>query len=169
MGELLPNATLAEFEHGHWSQDRGETARQRLLAAGLTQEQAHDAVNALRAMMVETVHFVPTYDELLKDYRRLSEAYLHGRIDVRWVMCQETHDALARQYGDKRYPRPADILSFSALSVEPDPSVLSDYVGWVFENRRRWDDTSKLFGVPIRIDPAARRPMFEIAEAVRRG
>jgi len=169
VGESVLNTTLDEFGHGHWSQDHGETAHQRLLAAGLNSEQAHDAVNALAAMMVWTNHFVPTFDDLLRDYRRLGDAYLNGRIDVRWVMCQETHDALARQYKDKRYPRLADILSFSALSAEPDPGVLSDYAGWVFENRRRWNDTSKLFGVPIRIDPAARRPMFEIAEKVRRG
>lgn len=124
-----------------------------------------DIIDALEkaGLVVTTDYHVPTYDELFGMYNRLGDAYLRGRIKVRWVMCAEIHDALQKQYRQRRYPTPID-LSFGLSETQPTAEFLDNAARTVMEGTRRWGDHSTLFGVPIRLDPAARRVMFEISE-----
>lgn len=139
---------MTTSELDHW------LARSRLRNAGLTTEQTDVALDALRPMLVSTQYVVPTFSDLMRAYSLLAEARLTNRISLRWVMCLEIHDKLAMQYERTRY-----ISSAPLPSLDPQ---LADDADWVFKNRLYWNDRSQLFGMPIRIDPAARRVMFEI-------
>ena len=75
-------------------------------------------------------------------------------------MCYETHKALRERYSDRRYTSPPDLTQWftaetaTAEAIMPIVRTIMEY--------RRWDDPGMLFGMPIRIDPAARSPMWEI-------
>lgn len=114
---------------------------------------------------VRTDYYIPTLQDLHRDYQTLAYAYLKDRIKVRWVMCRETHDALAKRYTQDRFAVIPD-LSAVIASSESSLDMVTSTVHAVMENRLYWgDDQSKLFGIPIRIDPVARRPVFEILPA----
>lgn len=134
-----------------------------LEAANVRGEQLVIAVQELKdaGVLVSKGYYIPTFDDLHGDYGTLGAAYLKGRIDVRWVMCKETRDALVTRYGEWRYAPPPEMPSWHA-DVMPSPEVLALEVRTIMERKLRWEDTDKLFGIPIRIDPAARRPVFEI-------
>jgi hypothetical protein len=124
---------------------------------------AHDLESG--GWTVRTDYYIPAYKDLLRDYSRLGAAYLNNLINVRWVMCRETHDALAKRYSQARFsamPRLSAVIASSDSSI----GMFTDTVHAVMENRLHWGgDQSKLFGVPIRLDPVARRPVFEIVPA----
>lgn len=121
---------------------------------------AHDLEDG--GWTVRTDYYIPTFRDLHGDYQTLAYAYLNNRIKVRWVMCRETHDALAQRYTQARVVVIPDLATVIASS-ESGVGMVTDAVHAVMENRLHWgDDQSKLFGVPIRIDPVARRPVFEI-------
>lgn len=143
-----------------------ELVRSILIGAGVAPLRAEEAADALIAagLVVVSDFYVPSMDELIGLYRRLGDAHLHGQITVRWVMCRETHDALYARYNATQYP-PTERIPFSQAIVEPSAEVLQHEIRTIMERNRRWGDPSSLFGIPIRIDPAARRPMFEIEES----
>ncbi|WP_433067336.1 hypothetical protein [Dactylosporangium sp. CS-033363] len=147
----------------------------RSLEAALRRSAAHygmtrDAGGELARHLVSggwapaTDYYVPALEDLVADYRRLAQAHLHGWIGVGWVMCRESHDALAARYADQRWvPMPV----VSAVDYTTDAQVLDDAGAArnVMVNALGLGGTSTLMGMPIRIDPAARRPMFELQPA----
>lgn len=132
--------------------------------SGLPREQAGQIVTDLISggWLIVADYYVPTSDELFGQYGTLGAAYLRNRINVRWVMCAETHDALASRYSRTKFAAQPEMATFSSALVDPSPEMLEFTVRTVMENRRYWGDPSTLFGIPIRIDPVARRPVFEI-------
>lgn len=150
---------------GEWRIGGDQAAYDRLIAAGVDFQSAQRALAALQDMIVVSPFYVPTSDELFSQYGTLGYAYLRGRIDVRWVMCAETHDALWRRYNTVRYPVPDDRIPFVMAEVSPSPELVAFEVRTVMERNRKWTEPGQLFGIPIRIDPAARTPMFEIIKA----
>ena len=150
-----------------WHSPRHDRAREALRAAGFPPGHVDQVVALLVAarVLVDAPYYVPPIDDLYRGYAALGTAYIRGLIPVRWVMCGETHDALARQYGAERYYQPATSVRTAGLATGPDglptPEALAGHIDIVMR-RKTWTDPSKLFGIPIRIDPAARRPMFEI-------
>lgn len=148
-----------------WQPSTNNPAIRALEEAGVVGEQLLVVLQALidARLLVSAGYYIPTFAELRRDYNTLGEAYLNGRLMVRWVMCRETHDALMARYDQTRYPVPPRTPLASA-AVDPSSEVLEFEVRTVMERNRRWTDPGMLFGVPIRIDPVARRPVFEIIE-----
>lgn len=114
-------------------------------------------------LVVRTDYYVPDANELM-DIMHSWQYHLHGKQDCRWVMCKETVDALAENYARNRTitptPRRLDINFWTETDLPP--AALEMEVVQVMESRRYWSAQDMLFGVPIRIDPAARSPLFEI-------
>lgn len=116
-------------------------------------------------MLVRKAYYVPDADELFGQMKQWQYHLRRGNVECRWVMCRETVDALARKYDRQRTPAP---VTFDAMFWRNDGSELPSAalemeVLTVIESNRHWGgDHSMLFGVPIRMDPAARSPMFEI-------
>lgn len=145
-------------------QDLAGALRASHVAYGLDRTAAERLARDLEAggWTVRTDYYIPTFQDLQRDYQTLAYAYLNGRIKVRWVMCRETHDALAKRYTQERFAVVPDLTAVIASS-ESSIGMVVDTVHAVMENRLHWgDDQSKLFGIPIRLDPVARRPVFEI-------
>ena len=134
-----------------------------------------ELIDKLKAsgLIVDAPFYVPDIDELF-DLKRTWSFYLaRGMEGARWVMCRETLEALAKKYRDTRTASPQefdkDFWAEGAGSQLPT-AALGMEVEMVMESRRYWSDQATLFGVPIRIDPAARSPLFEIdTPATRRG
>lgn len=109
------------------------------------------AVATRRGLLVDTDYYVPGPDELFSAYNRMAYDLTRANRTWRWVMCRETVDALFRVYVRERTTEPVDTRWFMAggdTPIEPrEQTVITP---------------ATIFGVPIRIDPAARRPMFEI-------
>lgn len=145
---------------GDWRTDGLEAAHARLVRYGYDYE-ADRVLDALGDMLVVTSYYVPTSDELLRQYAALGGAYLNNRIKVRWVMCWEIREALWGKYQQVQYPVCRDSLR-ATWTEHSDPEELAFQVRTVMEHTRRWSDPGTLFGIPIRLDPAARTPMFEI-------
>lgn len=135
-----------------------------LEAAGLAGEQLLVALQELKdaGVLVSAGYYIPTTDELFREYSALGSAYLKGRINVRWVMCAETHDALLGRYARTKYAVPPEVSASWWSEVSPSPQVLETEVRTVMERKKYWGEPSHLFGIPIRLDPVARRPVFEI-------
>jgi hypothetical protein len=142
-----------------------------LEAAGLVGEQLLVALQELKdaGVLVSAGYYIPTTDELFREYNALGYAYLTGRINVRWVMCAETHDALIGRYARTKYAGPPNLPPSWWSEVSPSPEVLEMEVRTAMERQKYWGDSSQLFGIPIRSDPAARRPAFEIVPMEERG
>jgi hypothetical protein len=116
-----------------------------------------ELIDKLKAsgLIVEAPFYVPDMEELWGMKRKWSYYRAQGMEGARWVMCRETGEALARKYATTRTVTPFEFDG-------PDPREIG-VVG-------RWDGNYTLFGVPVRIDPAARSPLFEIdTPATRRG
>lgn len=113
-------------------------------------------------LLVRADYYVPDGDELLGVMKTLQWSVHRAGIKCRWVMCRETLDALAAKWLNKQTPAPFEIQAFvaeSSWSVS-EPAMFTPEVLAVLE--RRLIDQGMLFGVPIRVDPAARAPLFEI-------
>lgn len=116
-------------------------------------------------LIVRKAYYVPDAKELFGLMREWQYHMRHSVKGARWVMCKETIDALAKQYKQTRAPQP---LTFDAgfwaagAGAELPTAALELEVETVAESRRYWSSRDAIFGIPIRIDPAARSPMFEI-------
>jgi hypothetical protein len=125
--------------------------------AGLDGGDAETAVRALMdaGLLVGLPFVTPTFKALLGEYCRVAEAGLHRRLPLRWVMCRETHQAIARLAGN----RVAPIMPKLAFVWSDDDAATMDPPMAV-----PIASASRLFDIPIRIDPAARAPMWEVPE-----
>lgn len=126
-------------------------------------------IDALTAsgLIVRTDFYIPDPDELLGMMHRWQYHLRQGMQGCRWVMCRETVDALAEKYALNRTmtptPRTFDIGFWrDGPGTELPTAALEMEAVQVMESRRYWSGQDMLFGVPIRIDPAARSPLFEI-------
>lgn len=116
-------------------------------------------------MLVRKAYYVPDFNELADLMRQWSYHLRRANIGCRWVMCRETVDALARKYSRTRVPAPMTFDASWWLNDGSDlPSAaLEMEIMNVIEHNQYWgEDKSTLLGVPIRIDPAARSPLFEV-------
>jgi len=134
----------------------------------VTDPEGFAAALVVSGLIVRERYYVPDTRELFGLMRQWSYHMKSGTEGCRWVMCRETFDALARQYTGARAPAP---MTFDATFWRTDaaadlpPAALEMNVLQVIEQNRRWEDHSMLLGLPIRIDPAARSPLFEIDSA----
>jgi hypothetical protein len=108
---------------------------------------------AQSGLLLRKAYYVPDADELFGVMKTIQYGVYRGLTGCRWVMCRETVDALARRYVGQRTPEPP--VFPNVWSDEADVMYAMPTAVHVIEN-------ATLFGVPIRIDPAARSPMFEI-------
>lgn len=114
---------------------------------------------AAAGVLVSSAYYVPDPNELYGQMK-VWQYHLRQAVKCRWVMCRETHDALARKHLGVRAPAPATWVGFYAGPESYPPAPEIETLIAVETHPAR------LFGVEIRIDPAARSPMFEIdAEA----
>lgn len=153
-----------------WQRSTNQPVIRALEAAGIHGERLLVAIQELldARVLVSKGYYIPTFDDLHRDYYTLGEAYLKGRINVRWVMCTETRDALAARYAERRYASWPDGSPSWWSDVKPSAEVLATEVRTMMERARRWEDTDRLFGIPIRLDPVARKPVFEIIPQAER-
>lgn len=113
-------------------------------------------------LLVRADYYVPDGDELLGVMKTLQWSVCRAGIKCRWVMCWETLEALAAKWLNRQTLAPFEIQAFvgeSAASIL-EPAMYTPEVLTVLERRRI--DQGMLFGVPIRVDPSARAPLFEI-------
>ncbi len=143
---------------GVWIGYHQTLAYERLAAIGVGDRLSDEVVGALSAagLLVSSAYYVPTMDDLYDSWRQMRKA-TSGRPRLRWVMCAETWAALVERNSEpRRVPVPADFPW--SYAVVPDAA---------------WDDgpkavfvidthAGKLFDEPVRLDPAARRPMWEL-------
>lgn len=142
-------------------------------AFGLSRVTARKLAVALHetGYLVATPYYVPDHDDLMAMYRDLGQIEYHARADnsslhLRWVMCGETHQALYERYANTRVPW---MPAWNAwISGDETVSVDAAFDDWSEFVTRRLEmsipkalDAGSLFGLPIRRDPAARRPMWE--------
>lgn len=124
--------------------------------------------------LVATAYYVPDVDELFDIYHQLTRHLRRPpRLWIRWVMCGETQQALYRKYSNTRYSTPSpNLVAFMAdgdlassnvgdLVAEVDMMMTRQVAATV----RAALDAGQLFGMPIRRDPAARRPLLELFHA----
>lgn len=122
--------------------------------------------------LVPTAYYVPDAAELFAMYRELAEVDYHARQSlrrsiIRWVMCGETHQALYKKYGDTRTVHTPNLSAFIAGGEPTDMDTISNELHMVMTTRAAASvpaalDAGRLFDMPIRRDPAARRPLFEL-------
>lgn len=128
-------------------------------------------VNSRSAAEAVTVELLAKGLIVARDFELVDERHLYGHLQslryaaranlaIRWVMCRETHDDLASRYRDRQHITPPEIYAFQS-GEDLTTDQLTTVVDFVFVSARRWDDQSKLFGIPIRIDPGARSVMVE--------
>jgi hypothetical protein len=142
-------------------------------AFGVPREHRLALAMALRdtGFLVSSPYYVPDADELFDLYRQLSEVDYCGRGRIkrswlRWVMCGETQIALQRKYGQTRTVHTPELSAF--LSAGGDlTDTITDQVHLVITTRAAASlpaaiDAGRLFDMPIRRDPAARRPLWEL-------
>lgn len=124
--------------------------------------------------IVTTEYYVPDVEELFAMYRSLAEVDYQGRGSVRrswirWVMCGETQEALQAKYGNQQTFHAPNLAAFM-IGSEPEPTAsVIDELHMVMTTRAAKSlpaaiDAGRLFDMPIRRDPAARRPMFELTQ-----
>lgn len=114
-----------------------------------------------RGILCRDSFYVPSPAELYHHYVGLRAIFTRGRPEeyVRWVMCWETLVTLAVQHRDRvaQVASPWDALGLELDAPEPETAMVVE----------RADPVSKmggrLFGMAIRIDPAARRPLLEVS------
>lgn len=106
-------------------------------------------------LLVSTAFYLPTIDELYRNWQQMRYVY-SGGLKPRWVMCAETWAALGDRYSNQKAAVLGELtwsLAVEPATYEPPQSV---FVVNVLGNR--------LFGEVVRIDPAARRPMWEVTD-----
>jgi hypothetical protein len=137
-----------------------------LEAAGIRGEQLLIAIQELKdaGVLVSKGYYVPTSRELMDDYHALGYANLTNLIKVRWVMCAETRDVLAARYGRTQHSTGPAFTPSWWSDAPPSAEVLATEIRTVMERSLYWPEgqRDRLFGMPIRLDPVARRPVFEI-------
>jgi len=157
---------------GEWrGTDTVQAVTTALRAAGVPDETAQGAALALveSHLIVRTDYYVPEARELFGLMRQLSYWMKQSLDGYRWVMCRETFEALVQRYTNVRVPTPTNVAAW-VIETNPTTDELADKVMNVIEGGRYWGgDHSMLFGLPIRIDPAARSPLFELDSAQVRG
>lgn len=177
-----PARAEGEILMGRWYQPDNAIMLMDVLGdAGLDlpQDTIEKLVDALQksGRVVRLPFFVPSLHDLHASYRRIAEADWRGRtlrrpeyLPLRWVMCFETIVMLKREHGTKAMHFPV----FTAADfVQSDGDIaildLSDRVFTVME--AAWSkslppalEAGRLFDMPIRMDPAARRPMWEFVD-----
>lgn len=138
-------------QQGQWASVNGGEAVDALMAAGMGRSTAVQAsVVLMRAgLLLTDSYYVPSQDELLGVYHDLADSSPHFK--WRWVMCHEALMAIDRRHNNQLTMRMPGIVLEPSTEVDfPMPVMIVDVMG------------GKLFGKPIRIDPAARRPMIEL-------
>lgn len=144
---------------GRWYRSTDAAAQ---LMAGYTSnhQDALDAAQELAraGLLVMGGYYVPSPDELRFAYARISDAGLRKWVNLRWVMCPETLSALVKTYGGQRHPRPVDY----AFNWPPELSLGEVEMVDVVSQAIGDSQMPALFGIRIRVDPAARHPMFEV-------
>lgn len=125
--------------------------------------------------LVAIAYYVPDVDELFDIYHQLTQHFRRPpRLWIRWVMCGETQQALYRKYGNTRYATPSpNLVAFMEGGDLTTTSNVDDLVAEVdmmvtrqiAMSVRTALDAGRLFGMPIRRDPAARRPLLELFHA----
>lgn len=140
---------------------------------GLTQGAANRLVVALEqtGFLVQSPYYVPDVRELHEMYRQLAEVDYQGggRVNkswIRWVMCRETQQALMEKYRNVRVPRLPGITAWVDEGDRDHPIEVMNDLLMVWEARVKKSlepamEAGRLFDMPIRWDPAARRPMWE--------
>lgn len=126
-----------------------------------------EMIDKLKAsgLIVDAPFYVPDMGELFGLKRTWSYYLDQGMEGVRWVMCRETVDALVRKYDQVRSAPPqavdfelsADGAAARAASASLGLAVVTAPRSGLYPSTQY-----TLFGVPVRIDPAARSPLFEI-------
>lgn len=119
---------------------------------------------ARAGVLVVAEYYVPSPDELFGIYSAVGRELSRGMGgQLRWVMCRETHDALMRRHGAQRAAVPVDIRRYWPATelAEPVPEPESVAVADADYSTTQ----ARLFGIPVRIDPAARRPLLEIDDS----
>jgi hypothetical protein len=134
-------------------------------ALGVNRKTLIDSI-ASTGMLVTKAFYVPDADELLGLMKTVQYHLYRGMQGCRWVMCRETVDVLAAKWASHQTVPPvrfdAAFWQSALQGGELPPAALEMEILTIIEHNRRWTDQSKLFGVPIRIDPAARSPLLEI-------
>lgn len=148
-------AAISKIQKGEWRPPNAgvRLALDVLAVVGLTGWVADTVLDQLgrAGLFVRQDYYVPSRDELYNLYCQVDSAS-YRRLPFRWVMCAETISELKKLYGGTKY---AQMLAFS---WDNDPAKVVEPRGVnVFDNMR-------LFDVPIRIDPAARRPLIELVD-----
>lgn len=110
-----------------------------------------------RRLLPAPNYYAPTLDEVYDMMTALRHATEYGGMPARWVMCAETIAAFHRQYREMVAPEAPPLWAFLPAEDEAD-ATFPDALRVI----DRSDGMPKLFGVPIRTDPAARTPLFEI-------
>lgn len=125
-----------------------------------------DFINAVQrtGLLTRKSYYVPDPDELLGLMKTMQYHLHRGGVGCRWVMCRETVDALAAKWVRKVTPAPLrfDAAFWRSDGADLPPAALEMEVLNVIEHNRHWPDQTRLFGWPVRVDPGARSPMFEI-------
>ncbi len=152
---------------GTWHQPTQATYRRALEATYRRELDLGAILDAFESagLIVRAPYYVPDVDELYQMRHWLLERRTPINREYRWVMCRETIDALAEQHHNHRAPAPIqfDAGFWMGEGAELPSAALDEMeVVTMIESRRRWSQTDRLFGVDIRVDPAARSPLFEI-------
>lgn len=125
-------------------------------------------------LIVRKPYYVPDAEELFGMMSKIRYHLMSGLQGCRWVMCRETIDSLAAKYSRTRIAAPPRFNAGFWTDTDLPSAALELEIELVMQARRYWDphnpDTgARLFGIEIRVDPAARSPMFEIeTEATKR-
>jgi len=154
---------------GEWREANDEALIELLGDHGIVGLKASRLLDDMAAagVIVRKGYYVPSDDDLFAIYRTIGYYLYKGMAQsgIRWVMCRETHNALAAKYQNKVAPAPMrfDAAFWASTEGQELPtSALEMDVLQVMRARRSWTDHGMLFGVPIRIDPAARTPLLEV-------
>lgn len=120
---------------------------------------ASDFINTITrsGLLVRKPYYVPDPDELLGLMHELQYKMRQDNGGCRWVMCRETFDAIANRYRNQLTPVPAWWASTWTFNADSTPEDMSMNAVTVIDPAR-----TTLCGMPVRIDPAARSPLFEI-------
>lgn len=113
--------------------------------------------------VVRADFYVPDMGELWGLKRSFSYYLAQGMEGVRWVMCRETVQALVKKYQHARFA-PAQGAEVELWVDDAAARAVSTPLGLAVVTVAQSPESAQytLFGVPVRIDPAARSPLFEI-------
>lgn len=129
---------------GQWVGSHEEHAREVLAPIVDSWHEADRIIRVLSkvGLLVSSAYYVPSVGELFD-----SADEMHYTSRYRWVMCSETWTDLWRAHAGQRAR-----LAWPVGDKPAEDVFIVDAVG------------NQLLGIPVRIDPAARRPMWEVVE-----